>query len=384
MTLRTIALFTSLSLCACAHGDGSDEDLVPEPRVAAPEDAAAKATSTVESIYLLEQLGPDQYAVDLSGGKSELQSAASFLGTAEPAKKSIVRTVSGRVLDEQGKPVAGAVVVAGTRLSAMLGPSLSAQHGATTESDGSFALPLVTGDDVVLLALANETAWSSLQEIEAGTDDVEIDVGLAAPAQLEGHMKRNGKSVTPVATIMDRDEQPRLLVRVVGEADGSYESPPLPPGSYEVAYSVDRGRMMSGRTVEQRAVTLAPGKVGTADVAFFGGTELTLAYEGLEDERLQTVTYTVLAGRHAPASRDALADLRKADGTEVLAQILVGGIDLRPSRSFNDIPAGEVTACLEALGTDEPGQWGRGEREMAFQCRTIELSGDAQTLTFDL
>lgn len=383
MTLRTIALLTALSISGCAHGDGTDDELGADPRAAAPEDSAAIATSDVESIYLLKQFAPDQYAVDLSGGKSEVQSGASFLGTPEVAKKPTVRTVTGRVVDERGRPVVGAVVIAGAHMSAILGTSLTTQHGTTTESDGTFALPLVTEDAVVLLAMANENAWSSLQEIEGGTDDLELDVALAAPAQLVGHMTRGGEAVPPMAMVMDRKDEPRFVLRVAGEADGSYESLPLPPGTYEVGYAVDDGKILAAGFVERRSVTLDVGEIETADVAFSGGTALTLGYEGLEDDTLQTVTYTLLAGRHAPADTKALDALRKGEAT-VLAQILVGGIDLRPPRVFPDVPAGEVTACLEAKGTDEPGQRGPGKRLLAWQCRTIELSDSEQTLTFDL
>ena len=379
MTPKHIALIAALSLSslACAHADGTDE-LGAEPR--AVEQQPASVPSPIESIYLLEQLGPDQYAVDLSGGATELKSGAATFGLPEPAKKAAIRTVTGRVLDEQGRPVVGAVIIAGTHLTAMLSTSMSAQHGTTTDADGTFSLPLVTDEPVRLLALANDNAWSPLLEIEGGDEDLELDVELAAPAQLTGRMERSGEAVPPIALITDGKAKPSFMVRVQGEPDGTYESPPLPPGRYEVGFAVDNGKLLTGGFVDKRQVTLDAGEVEIADVSFVAGTALTLGYDGLADEGLRTVTYTILEGRHEPADAEALTALRKGDAT-VLARILVGGIDLRPPRVFHDIPAGTVTVCLEAHGADESG---RAKHLLAFQCHTIELADSEDALHFEL
>lgn len=390
MTLPRTAFATllatlTLAAAACSHADIGDEELAPEPR-AAQSDAAPSAVSDVEAVYMLKQYAPDQYAVDLSGGMSEVRSGPSFLGRSEPEKKATVRTVTGRIVDASGAPVAGAVVVAGGRLSAILGESLTAGHGTTTDGEGRYALPLTTDEPVALLALANETAWSALQEIAGGTDDIELEVGLAQPGHLTGRLQRAGQPAQPVVVVRDRDERPRFMLRIQGEADGSYESPPLPPGEYVVGYAVDDGKILAARYVEEHRMFLRAGQPVVQDVSFAGGTKLTLGYEGLEDDPLRTVTYTVLAGQHAPQDPEALDALKEGGQAEVLTRILVGGIDLRPPREFPDMPAGEVTVCLEARGMKNPDELAKPDLMMAFECRTIELGPEdvAREVTFSL
>ena len=383
--LHRIALTTILATTACSHAEIGEGDLGPEPRAAALEDHATPR-SEIEAVYMLKQLGPDQYAVDLSGAMSELQSGASFLGRAEPAKKATVRTITGRVTDVDGRPVAGAVLLAGERVSCILGESLTAAHGTTTDGEGRFTLPLTTGEPLKLVAMANENAWSVLHDVDPGEDDLQLDVGLGEPAHVAGTLDRAGEPVPPVAFVRDREDDPLFMVRFQGEPDGSYESPPLPPGEYFVGYAVDDGKLLAAGFVEDRRVSLRAGTSTTHDVSFAAGTALTLGFEGLEEDTLRTVTYTILAGGHDPASPEDLDALREAGKAEVLAMILVGGIDLRPPREFPDIPAGEVTACLEARGMNDADEIGRAKVLMAFECRTIALdpADAAREIAFSL
>ena len=376
MKTSTFVIATLLCATACSHAD------VAEPGSARGRDTEL-ANSAVESIYLLKQLGPNQYAVDLTGGQSELESGWSRFGLREPEPRSVVRRLRGRVLDESGLPVAGAVVLGGDRLSLGLTSSITASHGTTTDDEGAFVLPLTSSDTMHVFALADEGAWSPSSALSAGTQDAELTLTLGMPAVVRGTVTRGGAPVKGAVYVRSPGET-GLAMRFVSEDDGRFESPPIPPGEYRVSFTLDHGLGADIGLMEDRRVSLTSGDQRALEVDLPVGVDVAASFDGLDEPALRTMTFTLLQGHHAPANPVALRELLGREDAPEHRQLLQGGSDLFATRVFTDVLPGPHTLCVLARGADDPLAHGDEFRTLDFRCRTLEVDGDDQDLRFML
>jgi RNA polymerase sigma factor (sigma-70 family) len=302
----------------------------------------ANATATAVD-YELTRLSPKQVAVDLAGGPSKLRSGSAALGLPQPETPVTLRTLRGRVLDETGRPVAGAVVVTGKSLRVTLGTSLSAQSGTTTGRDGSFALELWDGESKLLLAL-HHSGWSPVTKVAAGTGDLALELQLQPTAALEGTVTRGGAPLEAEVWV----SQPggtSFGIRVPTDAQGRYRVDRLPSGTLEVRATQPQGTGAGSHAT--RSVSLASGQTHRRDLDLPVGALVTVDAEVPEDAIM--MRYTLLVGEHAVPDAAALARLQTELPSDQTRSMLFGGSDLDEVMQFDDVPPGLVTVCAEAL-----------------------------------
>lgn len=340
------------------------EDLA-AARTSLGSDAAAPGATAAPAAgdYEVTRLAVDQVAVALEGGPSRL---TTFRPT-EPEPPQTLRTLRGRVLDEAGQPVAGAVVVGGSSLRAMLGSSLSTDAGTTTGPDGSYALALWKAEPVVVLALHRD-GWSPVTPVAEGTDDLTLDLHLRPTAALEGTITRGGAALEAEVWV----SQPgagKLAMRVPTDAQGHYRIDRLPPGALEVSASLSHAAGLGTGGRASRSVTLVSGEASRVDLDLSAGAHVTVESDVPEGVRM--MQYSLLVGEHAVSDADALARLRKELPSGQARMLLYGGIDLDEVMQWSDVPPGKVTLCVEALLVRDE-LWG-------FACTVTEVGagGDA-------
>ncbi len=363
MTTLETTLAVLLSLTGCSHADLGDA-----PAPTTDEDLARSA---LQPAYQAKQLGADHYAVDLAGGVSELESGATRLGLPAHEPKAVVRVLTGRVVDDEGLPVAGALVIGGERLSMMLGNSLTASHAVTTDDAGEFSMPVTTEASMSVLALVNPGAWSAIKALPAGSEDSTAELEVVRPSGLTGAMTRGGAATAGTVLVRDRIDSPSFMLRFTSDDEGHYQTSPLPPGDYVVSYLAGRD-FAAMSTPEVRDISLAAGVPVQQHVDLVKATDLQVSFDGMSDPRLATMSFTLVAGHHTFTTPKEVAAYTKTIDQSDWRAVLQGGIDLMSERRFGDVEPGRYTICLHAEARDAT---------LDFQCRKIEVDGgDEQKL----
>jgi RNA polymerase sigma factor (sigma-70 family) len=336
--------------------------------------AVVAAEAGVTSDYQLTRMSAKQVAVELTGGPSKLTSYPNPFAGPEPATPETLRTIRGRVLDEAGRPIAGAVVMGGKSLNAFLGNSLTAQAGTTTGTDGSFALALWDADAKVVLAL-HRAGWSPVTMVAAGTDDLALDLHLRPTAALEGTVTRGGAALeAQVSIATSGDAKLRMLVPT--DAQGRYRVDRLPPGELEVSAMLSHDAGLGSGSRAMRPLSLTSGETGRVDLDLPTGAHVTVEAEVPEGVRM--MSYTLVVGEHEVPDGATLTRLKAELPQDQWRSTLYGGIDLDEVMQFSDVSPGPVTLCVEALiardellglacKVIEVGEGGKGEYEVRLQ-----------------
>ena len=156
--------------------------------------------------------------------------------------------VTGRVVDEQGNPVAGALVVGS---SESYGDSISVmipnddERRATTGADGAFVLPEVPGEGIVV---------AQLGELRSGAELVadSITLTLHPTSRIEGKVELHGQPATSVGVAVRDTRQPVTVpygIYTSLQPDGSFVLEGVPRGKVVVQTALTRGattRMITG------------------------------------------------------------------------------------------------------------------------------------------
>jgi hypothetical protein len=158
-------------------------------------------------------------------GRGDVAAAHALLGSLPPSPRieHPVR-ITGRVVDDQGVPVAGASVAAGAYL---VGDTLGAWipdpgiRTATTGPDGRFSIPEAPEEGVVIAQLGS--ARSRPMAVAA-----DVTLALAPTSRLEGTVDLRGEPPAAV-TIMVRDATQPLTLPYYG-----LRAPVLPDGSFVI------------------------------------------------------------------------------------------------------------------------------------------------------
>jgi hypothetical protein len=263
---------------------------------------------------------------------------------------------SGRVVDEQGAPVAGATVSAGVYLQAdEIGvvPD-SPDRIAISRADGTFDLREAAPEGIVVAQLGRK---------RSGTVSVDDGVVLVVSptARIEGHVDLRGEPATNV-TIAVRDPAritSRLTVIGPVRADGTFVLEGVPRGKMIVHAKVSRAdtellagtpvtidgevvrgiqlavptskrsvnvivRSTVGVPLTRAEVVLMPGKIASSNVA-----QLQQLIQNVQQR-----SATRIEGEHAPGDV-----LREAKPGDVYATV-------------NDVPEGEASACAIGMPTE--------------------------------
>lgn len=330
-------------------------------RERARQRAASRKAPPAVPRYELSLVSPVRVAVNLEGGESDVV-AAPYRTMAE--SRVTTRTWTGHVRDTDGAPVAGAVVVAGSRLGNRSGVSVTAEYGATTNAAGAFSIALGTSEALNTFALADSNHWSAFTLVPAGSEDLTLDLEVERTATLVGQLRRGDE---PIAGRVTAVPVPGCSLSFMTGTDGHFEVS-LPPGTYEVVGS-DAETIFELNTPSTRATLELPAGIVTEhDFALPVGALLAFDVQP-PDEPFDTITYTMVVGRHEFENALELMAAHDELDPEQTRRILHGGLDLDDPAQFADMPRGWATACIEVARRAPSGE----RVDLHFDCKQVEL-----------
>ncbi len=147
------------------------------------------------------------------------------------------RRASGRVLDVDGKPVAGATVASGARfMGDSIGVAIADPESAptlrttTTAADGTFSISEVPEDGLVIAQLGDRRSLAY-----SPSDDMSIALRLTA--RIEGKVELHGLPPERVVVAVISNDQPRTRRYNIGApvaADGSFTLDGAPRGKVKI------------------------------------------------------------------------------------------------------------------------------------------------------
>lgn len=305
--------------------------------------------------YELTVLAPTSVAVNLEGGVSP-----SYLWQQPPAP-TFERKIRGRVTDDAGAPIAGAVVVVGSRLDAHMG-SLFGEQGAVSSADGSFVV--TSHEEVAASAVAlHARGWSAVAPVPAGRADATVNLKVPRPGGLVLHVTQGG--VGREAEISITPAGGGLRLGLTTDARGELRVPLLPPGGYKL--SAQPAQMFAGGTSPPlvRDVTVTSGV--QANVALELKTGVLVIASAFRPG-LWTVEYFFYPG----TEKLEMAELKKRARSGAILNFLLGGQDADRPAQFHDVAPGTHTMCVDAATRDK--------EHSPLVCRTIEVPADKATL----
>ncbi|MGE3171551.1 MAG: carboxypeptidase regulatory-like domain-containing protein [Planctomycetota bacterium] len=224
-------------------------------------------------------------------------------------------SVSGRVIDEQGRPIAGAAVQQ-SRGGMLDNPALALLQGAAqtvrTGADGAFTLPDLSPGRLVLAASARAFAdgKSERLELQPAQQLAGVEIVLDHGGSVAGVLHTRADDRAEEFHLMVQNEVTQASTGCTPAADGSFRVDNLPPGRYQVQAmhpsatdAVMRGQRSGG--------DLSPGR------EFDMGAMISKITENLVVQRC-----TVRAGEVAEVELDAT---ELGAGLRVALQVTVGG-----------------------------------------------------------
>jgi RNA polymerase sigma factor (sigma-70 family) len=281
------------------------------------------------------------------------EGAATDVGTIVVEKG---RTVSGRVLDASGAPVAGAAVAGGLLLTgngSQLNVPSEGYRVQETESDaaGRYVLRGFGEHAIVLVAERAGAGRAASVRVPPGPSSVEVDLVLQPTGSLGGKVTRDGQPLVQVVVIAKpRGARDSNFFVLTGE-DGSYAFDSLAAGDYAVFPMLGGGNIQP-KDMFLSAVTVVPGQRATADLsARYGGASLTVHVVGENGAPVGAALVLVVAGAVTSPTMDALFDgtwLAPGQGVAAYQRTAIGAAGARIDGMF----AGAYSACVTPLPVD--------------------------------
>lgn len=308
--------------------------------------ASSDLAPAFRGAFEITPLGDGRVAMDVRGGKSKMTSMST--GGDPP---SAVGHIEGKVVDAQGRPVEGAVVLGGSHLTMTFGTALSSSAGVVTDARGSFVLPAYSAERLVVLAAHHEHGMSRLAY--NSTSDAETSLRLEPFAYVEGTV-REGDGGIPARVILLGSKKPRVMFGGSTEDDGTYRLGPLPPGTYTGVASTamnDPGNVTKFAETPAKLTSDAQLKL---DFTALEGTLLTIEQGVPEGSDLKTVRYGVFSGAREIATVEAFDRAIKDGPRDEVSYLLRGGIDANSEPvNFNALEPGTYTACACVTARDD-------------------------------
>lgn len=307
-----------------------------------------------------------QLAYDEMAAGNVASAHAKLEALRDPAPLENPVKVTGRVVDEQGNPVAGAFVAGsndayGDSISVMV-PNDN-ERRTTSAADGTFVLPEVSSDGVVIAQLGE---LRSAAQLVAES----VTLTLRPTSRIEGKVELNGQ---PARSVIVAVRDPRLSITVpyvtytTLASDGTFVLDGVPRGKVVIQTALSRGvttRVINGTelvvdkpVVKGVALELKSSKrqvhvivrsqygveVPAAQVVVLPGRVATQS--ALEiNERLRTAAVRMgapILGEQAPRAVLAKAKLRDLYAT------------------MTEVPEGEASACALGLPKDMDPEMGK-------------------------
>lgn len=243
------------------------------------------------------------------------------------------RTISGRVTDRSGKPVAGAIVFSDRGVSIRL-DTLMALAATITDADGGFMLNDAPADECFAIALAAGD-WSGL----VPCSDEPLELTLRGHGSLAARITYNGEPETFELHLGSPDK--RFGMTYITGANGTLTIDSLPLGTYiatvGLAQSVGGGQ--SRTTAVQ--ITIADRKTASLRLDLGRGTTVVVKATPPAGKVPKGITYWLFTGA---VPKDG-AEARMRGAREDAPSMTVGGGAKLDPVQLHDIAPGSYWAC---------------------------------------
>ena len=180
------------------------------------------------------------------------------------------RSISGRVVDDNGAPIAGATVAAGALLSGggdelyIKNESIAAKD-TVTDASGRFVLSGFPPASLTILAGKTNAGRSTSIQLPPGSDSVALDLVLAPTSGLTGRVTRNGAPLADTMIIASPIGAMWSSFFVSTGPDGTFALDALAPGAYVVYPMLGRGGAVPG-SMYMRRIEVALGTKAQVEI----------------------------------------------------------------------------------------------------------------------
>ncbi len=223
------------------------------------------------------------------------------------------RSVSGRVVDHEGVPVAGATVAAGMLLTGggselyIKDESIGASD-TTTDDRGRFVLKGFPPASITILAGKPGVGRAASLRLPASPDSAVLDLVLAPTTSLSGKIVRDGKPLPDTVVIANPIGAIASAFFVTTGPDGSFALDTLAPGPY-VVYPMLGGGGMRPKDMFMRRVDVAAGKPTDVTIDATPGA-ISLAITVVTDKGVAVpmAQFVAVGAAIAPGTVDELRD----------------------------------------------------------------------------
>jgi protocatechuate 3,4-dioxygenase beta subunit len=278
-------------------------------------------------------------------------------GTAELGTVTVTRgrSVSGRVVDSAGMPVAEATVAAGALLTGggnevhIPSESINAK-ATTTDAQGNFILTGFGSHPISVVAGHPQKGRSTSVQIGKDVTTARVELVLAATGGMEGVITRGGQPLPGTVVIAAARGAMRSMFFTISGKDGSYGFDQLGAESYLVQAMVGSG---GGKPKDLHAVsvTVKPGSKVEADIDILTGpnrVEITVAAD--DGSPVAAASVSLLSIEIDAATMAEMREKGPPEGASgsMYIRMSIGG---QPA-IIEGIPPGKYTACATAIPVD--------------------------------
>jgi hypothetical protein len=206
-------------------------------------------------------------------------------------------------------------------------------------SDGSFEIAGLPATPFGILA-RHTSGTASPRSVPAGTEEVRIELALAAPGALEGRVLRGATPVAAVVTADPEGGESQTVYMTQSGPDGRYRFERLSPGKYRVRANRPGTSIAIGVGAPLSIPEVVSGAAAQADLAMPGGPIVSIDVTGPTGARVPAMVHLVDSNlRPTAAELAALAGAGKARGR------FFGGASL--SAEFIDVAPGAYNVCTQ-------------------------------------
>lgn len=300
------------------------------------------------------------------------------------------RRLTGRVIDAQKRPVAGARVRAGRYLPSFgdedgmfEGPAEMRIASATTDAGGAFELRGLLPGQELRVEASHASGRSTVLEVAAGAEDPPpVTLQLRGTGSVAGTITIGGKPFPRLQIMVALENEDSRRMGFSG-ADGSYLVEGVPEGSQIVMV---RGNGLTAKELKQR-VTVVAGQRAKLDFKIEGGAlTLIVPISALRGQQVDAAQIYLFEGTVSVSNGQAMTDRFGQGGLGV--EFWFGGA---PPPAFKALSPGSYTVCaMPITGQIRDSKlmeriW-ENLKVLSVQCKPVKLAAAPleQRLAFEL